>query len=700
MAYTTDRSIYHLSTPLGKDVLLIRNLRGFEGVSRLFEFQLDLLSERDDILPDEIIGKRVTLNIETDIGERYFTGLVANFSRGGTYNDPGADNNELTEYQCIVVPWMWPLTLHEESRVFQNMSIPDIVEKILGEFELRDYELDFADSYPELEYCTQYGETNYAFITRLLEQAGIHYYVKYSGEVEKIVFSDHNDAHPPLENDEIRFSESRATEDLDNISALTKRNLLRTGRVMMRDHNFETPDDTLETSIDSLIQLGDNSNYFRYVYPGNYRTTEEGDTVARLQMEAEEAEHEILDGEGTVRALVPGHWFKLHSHPIDAMNRKYIVLGIWHEGSNAIARGSGSSYYQNRFTVIPHDVDYRPRQTTPKPVVYGPQTAVVTGPSGEEIHTDEYGRVKLQFFWDREGVGDEKSSCWVRVVMPHAGARWGIFMLPRIGEEVLVAFEHGDPDRPIVVGSVYNANNMPPYPLPENATRSTMKSSSSKGGAGFNELRFEDKAGEEEVFLHAQKDFQERIGHDSFTTVVNERQLTVGKDSIQSIGENLHLDVSKNSTINVGSAYALNVGQGLALATGQEFHLSSGMDTSVEGGTTVNLKAGTNLVLEAGMTVSLKAGPSSITLGMAGVKIDGPMVQVNCGGSPLSASKPQKPDKPKAAKEAIKDKAGKFSDPLQQTQAKALRKAAQKALPFCKECAEAKKKLRAMKKKA
>lgn len=696
MAYTTERSLYLFSTPLGEDVLLIRNLRGFEGVSRLFEFQLDLLSERDDIEADEIIGKRVTLRIETDIGERHFTGVVANFAQGGTYNDPGADGNTLTEYECVVVPWLWPLTLHEESRVFQNLSIPEIVEKILGEFGLSDYALDFSDDYPPLEYCTQYQETNHAFITRLLERAGIHYYVKYSGEVETVVFSDHNNAHPALENDEIRFADSRSTEELDNISGLSRRSLLRTGGVLMRDHNFETPDDLLETSVDSLIRVGDNGNYFRYVYPGNYRTRGEGDTVARLQMEAEEAEHEILDGEGTVRALTPGHCFTLHSHPIDALNRKYVVLNVWHQGSNAIARGAVPSYYQNRFTVIPHDVRFRPRQSTAKPIVYGPQTAVITGPPGEEIYTDSYGRVKLQFFWDREGEGNDKSSCWVRVVMPHAGARWGMFSLPRIGEEVLVAFEHGDPDRPIVVGGVYNANNMPPYELPAEATKSTMKSNSSKGGEGFNELRFEDKAGSEEVFLHAQKDFQERIGNDSFTSVVNDRQLTVGNDNIEAIAQNHALDIGKNLATNVGGAYALTVAQGIAQSAGQELHVSSGMDTAFEAGTDFHVKAGMNLVLEAAMQISLKAGGSSITLGPAGVTIDGSLVRINCGGAPLSAKKPQKPDKPAKAKEAVEGVVGKVSDPLQRVQAKALRQAAAQAQPFCAACDAAKKAMKAM----
>ena len=695
MAYTTSRRMFLLSTPLGEDALLINELQGTERVSQLFEFTLTMLSERDDIQATDLVGKRVTLRIETPEDERHWTGLVSSFLHIGQVRAPGAADESLTSYQCTVVPWLWPLTLNEDSRVFQNQTIPEIVEEVLKDFGLSDYRLDLRGSYPPLVYCTQYQESSFDFVSRLLERAGIYYYVKYSDTTETLVFTDNNDANPDLEPAYVRFADEGSTEDEDSVTTLSRRSLLRSGRVVMRDYNFEKPTDALETSVDSLVRIGDNHQYERFIYPGQYDHLDLGEGIARAQMEAEEAEHEILDGASTVRTLTPGYCFELEGHPLDELNQELMVLSVQHQGSNNVDGDSSGSSYSNACTLIPRKVPYREPQRTPKPKILGPQVAAVVGPSGEEIHTDRYGRIKIQFPWDRRGKYNDKSSCWVRVVHSHAGAKWGSFMLPRIGEEVLISFEHGDPDRPLVVGSLYNANNMPPYDLPAEATKSTLKSNSSKGG-GYNELRFEDKAGSEEVFLHAQKDLQLRIGDASVATIGGDRHQVVAGNQFEQVNKNLHLSVDAGTFIKVASDTSLDVGGNLMQHTGQGMHLDAGMDLLLAAGMNAHAKANMNIVLEAGVQISLKAGPSSITLGPAGVTIDGPLVRVNCSGSPLSASKPQKPDKAEKPIDAIEVEGGKSSNPMQQAQAAALRKAAAQAQPFCAECESARAALRAM----
>ena len=695
MPYSTSQRMFLLSTPLGEDALLIQQFEGSEGMSRLFHFDLALLSEMDNIGADELVGKRVTLRIETAGGERHWTGMVSSFERLGSFADPGAEGARLTSYRCTVVPWLWFLSLHEDTRAFQNLSIPEIVETILRDFQIRDYEMQLNGDYPQLPYCTQYNETSHAFISRLLERAGIYYYVKYEAQAEKLVFTDHKDGHPELDDARIRFAEERLSEEEDTISEFGHRQHMRSGKVALRDYNFETPANKLDVSVDSLVQIGDNSNFERYIYPGGYGVHGEGEQIARLMMEAEEAEHEIHDGTSNVRTLTPGYRFSLEEHSQEALNGDYVLTSVAHYGTNNLGENPGS--YSNHFSCIPLQVPYREPQRTHKPTVAGVQIAIVTGPPGEEIHTDEYARVKVQFPWDRLGSNNEKSSYWVRVAQTHAGARWGTFIVPRIGEEVLVAFEFGDPDRPIIIGSLYNALNMPPYALPGEATKSVLfKSNSSKGGGGFNELYFEDKAGSEEVFMHAQKDLQVRVQNDSTTSVGANQSLTVGGNRTEHIAKEHHLVVDKRHLVEIGEDAHLGIGRNATFSAGQNLHIDVGLETALSAGTEIHVKGGVNIVLDAGVMISLKAGGSSITIGPAGVTLDGPLVRMNSGGSPLSAKKPDKPDVVKKAAQAITGKAGKVSDPVQQAQAAALRNAAAQAQPFCAECEAARAALEAL----
>lgn len=699
MPYTTSRRMFLLSTPLGEDVLLIQQFEGSEGVSRLFEFRLLMVAEDDNIAAEDLIGKRVTLRIETPEGERFWLGMVSSFERVGRAFDPGASETELTSYHCEVVPWLWFMSLQKDTRIFQNLSVPDIIETLLGEFQFSDYALDLKGSHPQRIYCTQYNETDLAFISRLIEEEGIFYYFKHPDDghgAEQVIFTDHKDGHPALDPDTIRMDQPGSVDEQDTVATLLHRQHMRSGKVTLRDFTFERPSDRMEVSIDSLVRIGDNASYEVYDYPGTYASRFDGvsrkdsEQQARLIMEIEEARHEILDGESNVRALVPGHRFTLTEHSQDALNEEYVITAVQHSGTNNLSRDGGPSRYNNRFSCIPSRVQYREPRRTPRPRVAGVQSAIVTGPAGEEIYTDEFGRVKVQFHWDRLGQYDDKSSCWVRVAQMHAGGKWGGFMLPRIGEEVLMAFEHGDPDRPYVIGSLYNGDNMPPYPLPAEATKSTLKTRSCKGGDGFNEIRFEDNKGSEQLFVRAERDHETRIKHDSLEWIGNDRHLIVKGDQLQQFDGDTHLTVSGDHNENVKGTSSLKADI--------DIQQKAGIKHALEAGTEIHLKAGVNLVIEAGATLTLKVGANFINLNPGGVFIQGTMLMLNSGGGAGSGSgsSPAPPKPPREADQADPGEATTYAGTTAprtapSPQATTLIEAAKAGTPFCEKCEAARK---------
>src|SRR6185436_17647475 len=351
-----------------------------------------------------------------------------------------------------------------------------------------------------------------------------------------------------------------------------------------------------------------------FEYPGGYATQADGDQRATTMQAAEDATRTLFRGASQHRGLVPGHRFDLSKHPVS--DGSYVVLRARHDALEpwgpAGAESDGTPTYSSDLDCITVETTFRPARRTPRPVVQGVQSGVVVGPEGEEIFTDQYGRVKVKFVWDREGRANEKSSCWIRVSQNWAGKRFGTIFLPRIGQEVLVDFLDGDPDRPIVIGRVYNAVNMPPYELPANQTRSTMKSLSSKGGKGFNEIRFEDKAGDEQLFINAERDFDLRVGNDRREWIERDHHLVAKRDSVEQIDRNAHLVVKQGRTTQVGGDDNL----------------------SVTGYQAIHVKAGMRIVIEAGAQITLKAGGNFIDIGPAGVAIQGTMVLINSGGAP------------------------------------------------------------------
>ncbi|MEI6415852.1 MAG: type VI secretion system tip protein TssI/VgrG, partial [Pseudomonadota bacterium] len=519
-----------------------------------------------------------------------------------------------------------------------------IIEKIFTELGFTDYQLSLTGSYQPCAYCVQYRESSFNFVSRLMEQEGIFYFFDHQRDKHILILGDSPSAYLPCKGKAtVRFHRGEVVEEDDTITEWHEARELRAGRVALKDFNFETPKTDLTVNQDSLIQVGGNPSFEIYDSFGEYHKRGEGDRYANLRMEEEESHHALVQGEGVHRGFSPGFTFTLDKHPVPAFNRRYVLASVMHSGGNNYLTPDGGSSYSNSFTNMPDDAHYRPTRLTPKPVVQGPQTAIVVGPKGEEIHTDKYGRVKVQFYWDREGHYNEKSSCWVRVSQNWAGRRWGAMFLPRIGQEVIISYLEGDPDHPIITGRVYNADEMPPYSLPGEQTKSTLKSYSSKGGGGFNELRFEDQKGQEQVFLHAERQQDNRVKEDSLEWVGQDRHLIVKQNQLEEVGgtQNLTVKGAKNEEV-----------QGkFSLKADQDLHQKVGMNLATEAGMNIHIKAGMNLVIESQVMLTLKVGGNFIALSPANIAIQGTMVLINSGGSPGEGAGAQ-PDAPQSPKEA------------------------------------------------
>ena len=686
-----------------EDALLIEEMTGHEGMSQLFEFRLKLLSDTvEEVDPRKIIGKPAVLRVElwdTDHmdGERHWNGVVSRFQRTGRV--ASADGEDVYSYECDIVPWFWFMTQHEDCRIFQNKTVREIVETIFDEFAYSDFRFELSEDHPALEYCTQYHETTFAFISRLIEREGIHYYFRHNeddGEARHIlVFTDNNSRNPALSPATIPYHHEGQAEGGDAIRALSLDQQMRTRKVTLGDWDF-VKKRLLRENTPTVLGIGEDRDLERYRYPGQFVDPEVGKYRSRIIMEAEESSHMRFRGNSQSRTLAPGHTFTLEDHPFDEFNIEYMVLSVWHHGRNNLTSDGGSADYFNDFSLQPHEVTWRAPLTTPKGLVRGPQTALVTGPAGEEIYTDEHGRIKIQFHWDRLGQYNDKSSCWVRVAQVWAGNGYGTLFIPRVGMEVVVDFLEGDPDQPIVTGCVYNGVNKPPYALPAHATRSTIKTLSSKGGGGTNELRFEDKKGSEEVFLQAQKALNVQVKANEHHQVGGSLDLKVGDYRKTTIEANDHLYVKGDQGIGVQGQMTVAVVDGpLEFQSGSEAKLLSKAKMEIASKQEIAIYGGAQLVMEANGLISLKVGASGIVIDPSGVSVIGPMIKQNSGGAP-SAARWGSNFSIEPAHTAHSTRDGQVIDPIQQLQAQALRNAALAGQPFCAECEAARAALEAL----
>ena len=658
MPHSQEGRLISLTTPLGEDVLLLAGFSGHEAISRLFSFHLDLLTQQGPIDFTQIIGKNVTISVaQSDNTQRYFNGMVSHFAQ------TGSDLNFI-HYQMEVVPWTWTLTRYADCKIFHNKSVGDILKQVFEDRGFTDYNLTLSGSYTPMEYCVQYRETDFNFISRLMEQNGIFYFFQHAMGKHTMVIADSSSIHEPCPGQEsagINLVGGGLDAD-DVVNSWNIEQELRTGKYTLTDYNFKTPSASLLASEPTIVSVGGNAGFEIFDYPGEYAARGDGTNFAKLRMQEEEAGHLVAHGSSVCRAFTTGYKFNLADHFQDSMNTSYVLTEIQHiasVGGTYSGGDGGSDSYTNHFTCIPETVPFRPARLTPKPFVQGPQTAVVIGKSdysdnsgddgggdGEEIWVDTFGRVIVRFPWDRAG----KCSCRVRVSQEWAGQGWGAITIPRVGQEVIVSFLEGDPDRPIITGRVYNANQTVPYPLPDNQTRSTFKTRSSEGGGAdnYNELRFEDKTGSEQIFLRGEKDFDTRLKNDIREWVGNNRSLIVTQDQMEKAGGDLHSQVTGNLNQKIGQTLSLQVGQNL--------YEKSGTNFAHEAGQVIHLKAGMTVVLEAGTELTLKVGGNFIDINPSGISIVGTMVMINSGGAAGSGcgSSPTNPKDPDQADDGSK----------------------------------------------
>jgi type VI secretion system secreted protein VgrG len=658
-----------VTTPLGADVLLLEALSGYESVSEPYELTLDLLSLKSDVDPDQLLRKGVTITVDTkEGGQRYFHGLIRRFSQGGR-----GRGNELTSYRAEVVPALWFLNLVTDCRVFQKMTAPQIVQQILTDAGVT-FRSALSATYSKREYCVQYRESNFAFVSRLLEDEGIFYFFEHSDGAHTMVLADAPSAVKPgpAESARVSFAESATMELDDVIDTFEVENLVRPSKVTVVDYNDQVTK-RLEGMSTAARAKEAQKNLALYDYPGKFDAKDGGDRVAKLRLEAEEATACLVTGTTNSRGFVSGHSVDITEHYRSSLNGSYLILSvttaarITDYGASAGDISAGDTFtFEARFSAIPAKIPYRPPARTPKSIVHGTQTAVVVGPKGEEIHTDKFGRVKVQFFWDRLGKNDEQSSCFVRVSSAWAGKGWGAIHVPRIGQEVIVDFLEGDPDRPIITGRVYNSEQVVPYALPANGTQSGIKAHSSKQGETdkANELRFEDKKDAEEIYLRAQKDLNVIVvnnetrtvqeGNQSSTIEKGNRSIKVTKgnhdvmiaegDETYTIAkgkQTVEIDKDRSVTIKTGNEsltvkmgnVTTSVDQGNVTQTvkmgnvEQTVNMGNVTNTVKMGNVTTKLNLGKDST-EAMQGIEFKVGQNSIKIDQMGITLKGMMVKI------------------------------------------------------------------------
>ncbi|MDA1016550.1 MAG: type VI secretion system tip protein TssI/VgrG [Planctomycetota bacterium] len=616
-----------IATPLGDHELLLESFAGREALSELFEYELELLSGNDEINPKQIIGENVTFSVrQPGSPERHFNGYVKRFRYVG---EAGHDETECC-YRATVVPWLWFLTQKTDCRMFQNMSVPDIIEQVFTRLNFRDFDRSGLNgSYRKREYCVQYNETDFAFVSRLMEEEGIFFFFKHENGRHILHLADHALAYYPLVDCDVEFvqptrSGGNSDRCLDSWEHVYE---FRPGRFAHKDFNFKTPDHGLLNGEDSAVSLVNNRAFEIYEFPGRFEDVDGGEAYGRLRIEEQEQDYDVVEGSGTYRSFSPGGTFRLQRHRIRAEESKSFVLkSVEIEASQRDNYKSGPSRdgditFRTKFHCLPDYVAFRSPRITRKPIVEGPQTAVIVGPPGAEIFPDEFGRVKCQFHWDREGQFNEDSSCWIRVSQQHAGKGWGGIDLPRIDEEVIVDFLEGDPDRPIITGRVYNGENQPPFSLPAGMTRSGMKSQTHKG-AGFNEISMDDTAGKEQIRINGQYNMDTAVGNnqtlvvgvDRSAEIGNNDATTVGNDSVEQIGNNKKVSVGNNMNVDVGSKLVMNAGSSITLKCGaSKLHMNAGGVITLTG-TIITVAAAANASVVAPMT-QIVGGAMLTTIG-------------------------------------------------------------------------------------
>lgn len=635
-----------VTTPLGADVLLLVALHAQESLSRLFRFELELVAPNRTAVPfDRLMGQKMAVELRRTQGpSRFFHGLVCRFSQGAT-------DLEFTHYHAELVPDLWLLTRRSRSRIFQHRSVPEILQQV---FEGLDVSYQVHGKFHPRDYCVQYRESDFDFASRLMEEEGLFYFFRHHARGHQMVVGDSPQTHPEIAAGPVPYaSDRRSAASGEQVTTWRKVQELRSGKWELWDHCFELPHAHLDARkpIQDELQVGQTTHRLSaglngklevYDYPGGYaqrfdgvdrgggeqpaelqKIFEDNQRTVGIRAQQEAAAALVIHGEGTCPSFLPGHQVMLTGHRDG--DGPYVLTHVEHRarqpGYASADRGAAFTY-SNTFDCIPLALPYRPARVTPRPTIHGTQTATVVGPSGYEIFVDKYGRVKVQLPWDREGRNDADSSCWVRVAQAWAGRMHGAYFWPRVGSEVVVGFEEGDPDRPILLGSVYNAENMPPYPLPEGAHAAGWTTHSTPGGGEneFNELTFYDQKGDEIVYLRAQRDFTRDVLNDDVLWVGGQRQTQIEKNRTTAIGGDDDLTVSGKRQTKINQDRSTTVG-------GDDHTTVTGSATQ-KAGMTQNIEA-PSVYLEGKQFLQLKCGGSTISLTPGGIYLEAAEIRLN-----------------------------------------------------------------------
>ena len=705
----TDR-LLTFTSPLGADALLPEYLTGTEGISELFCYHVDLLAGTHTAIdPKKIVGQKVCVAIQAEHSgtQRYINGIVSSFEMTG-------GDDEFLRYRARIVPSLWTLTLNKNTRVFQNQTVLDVVKTVLSSYNISPT-LDTSSTYTPMEYCTQYRETDLDFISRLMEQHGILYYFKHSKDDHTLTLQDTSSklSDCPIQSTFRYAPEEGGTEGYYDfvIQELTARSSLVSGKHSSWDYSFirykSLPEGGAKATTNGPLGANSNEQYDYADSAAAYLKKEGSDSkindlatsFTNVRRDSSDAETQVVEGVSNAIPMQSGYTFSLTDYPQSSLNTKYLLTHIEHSvrqlPSYRTQTETVTEPYQNRFTAIPSSIPYRPPIKTVKPVVHGMHTGQVVTPSGEESYMDKYGRVCVQFWWDRQRKPNTPDNTLLRVAQSWAGKGWGTYYWPRAGDEVLISFMEGDPDQLIVVGSVYNGVNMPKYDPAGQYTLSGVLTRSSKNGgaANANELRFEDLKDKEQIFMNAERDFDLHVEHDWHTLVGNEQHTKITKNQFEEVDGDSHLlvkgkqlhevdgeadlnvkgnqivkvggdrshnltgnlkeSIGQNSNINVGQNLNEKVGMTHSLNVGENQYNKIGMNYVVDSGMNVYIKGGMNVVIEGGMNVCLSGPGGFVSVGPEGVVIQGTLVMINSGGaavpgSPGSPQSPESPDSPTA----------------------------------------------------
>ena len=617
---TQETRLLSISTTLPKDELLLTSIEGIESISELFEFEIQVLSKNHDLKAEQLIGKTATVTIQNDI-KRKFNGYISRF----VYGEVKADN--LRSYQLTMVPWLWFLTKTNQHRIFQEKNTKDIVTQVFSDLGFNDFDFRATGNPNPREYCVQHNESDFDFISRLLEEDGIAYYFEHSNDKHMMHIVDAQNAYSSCQETDLTYS--KGNQPGTQLNRWEHNYEFRKGKWTLDDYDFNAPGTDQLKSRDSTSVFANAKSYEHYEYTPYHDFSGINDLTEK-RIQAEEVPLNTILAASDCSSFFAGGKFNLKKHAVKEEQGEYIITSIHHKASDDsyLAGHSSSSEYSNDFTCIPEKVHYRPALTHKKPWMQGPQSATVVGPSGEEIYIDDLGRIKVQFHWDREGQRNENSSCYLRVMQPWAGNGWGTSFIPRIGMEVIVNFFDGDPDRPVVIGSLYNGDNAIPF---SSKTQSGVRTRSSKQGSSSNcnEFRFDDLKGAEQIYVHAEKnmdtevenDETHSVDHDRTKTIGNDENSSIGNDRDKSVGNNQSESIGKDKSIDVGSNHTESIGKNMSISVGDNLNEQVGKKILIDAGDQITLQTGAaSIVMKKNGDITIK-GKNIVVQGSSNVNI-------------------------------------------------------------------------------